>query len=86
MAEAGLPGFAATSWQGLFAPAATPDAIVQRLHTEVRAAMLSDDIRDGFASQGFIIEATAPADFASFVAAETRRWAEVVRAGNVSVN
>lgn len=86
MAEAGLPGFEATSWQGLFAPAGTPDAIVQKLYTEVKAAMLSEDIRDSFASQGFIIEATPPADFAGFVAAETRRWAEVVRAGNVTAN
>jgi len=86
MDEAGLPGFEATSWQGLFAPAGTPLEIVQKLHTEVKAAMLSPDIRDSFAAQGFIIEATSPAEFAPFVAAETKRWAEVVKAGNVSVN
>ncbi|PZW44753.1 tripartite-type tricarboxylate transporter receptor subunit TctC [Humitalea rosea] len=86
MDEAGLPGFEAASWQGLFAPAGTPPEIVEKLYTEVKAAMLAPEIRDSFASQGFIIEATTPADFTAFVAAETKRWGEVVRAGNVTLN
>lgn len=86
MAEAGLPDFEATSWQGLFAPAGTPPEVLARLHAEVARAMTSDEIRDAFARQGFRVEATAPADFAAFVAAETAKWAEVVRAGRVTLD
>ena len=86
MEEAGLRGFEAASWQGLFAPAGTPPEVLARLHAEVARAMASEDIRDGFARQGFIVEATGPADFAAFVAAETAKWAEVVRAGRVSLD
>ena len=86
MAEAGLPGFEAASWQGLFAPAGTPPAILERLHTEVARAMQAGEIRDFFARQGFVVEAMTPADFAAFVAAETARWGAVARAGNVTLN
>lgn len=83
MIEAGFPGFAATSWQGVFAPAGTPPAVLDRLHAEIARAMAAPDIRDAFASQGFVVESTPPADFAAFVAAEIAKWAAVVRAGNV---
>jgi tripartite-type tricarboxylate transporter receptor subunit TctC len=86
MEEAGLRGFEAASWQGLFAPAGTPPEVMARLHAEVARAMASEEIRDGFARQGFIVEATTPADFAAFVAAETAKWAEVVRAGRVTLD
>jgi tripartite-type tricarboxylate transporter receptor subunit TctC len=86
MAESGLPGFEAASWQGLFAPAGTPTAVLERLHAEVARAMQAEEIRDAFARQGFLVEATTPADFAAFVAAETARWAAVVRAGRVTLD
>ena len=85
MAEAGLPEFEVLSWQGLFAPAATPAAIVERLHAETRAAMDSPDVKAFFADQGFNIGATTPAEFKAFVTAEVARWAEIVRAGQVKV-
>lgn len=83
MDEAGLPGFETLSWQGLFAPAGTPQPIVDRLSREVRVAMESTDVRDFFAGQGFAVRGSTPAELAQLVAAEVPRWAEVVRAGNV---
>jgi tripartite-type tricarboxylate transporter receptor subunit TctC len=47
--------------------------------------MQAPEIRDSFAQQGFLVEATTPADFAAFVASETARWGAVVRAGNVTL-
>ena len=86
MQEAGLAGFSATSWQGVFAPAGTPAPVVERLHAEIAKIMTLPEVKDSFASQGFIVEAVGPAEFAPFVAAETAKWAEVVRAGNVSLD
>ena len=83
MQEAGLAGFEATSWQGIFAAAGTPAPVLERLHAEIARAMASPEIRDSFAQQGFIVESTMPADFAAFVGREVAKWAEVVRAGNV---
>jgi tripartite-type tricarboxylate transporter receptor subunit TctC len=83
MDEAGLPGFEVLSWQGLFAPAGTPPAVVDRLSKEVRAVMESKDVKDFFAAQGFLVGATTPAEFTSFVGSEVTRWGEIVKAGDV---
>lgn len=85
MAESGLAGFEAFSWQGLFAPAGLPAPILGRLYTEVSRAMQAPEIKDSFAQQGFLVEATTPSDFAGFVAAETARWGAVVRAANITL-
>lgn len=86
VSEAGLPGFEATSWQGLFAPANTPAPVLARLHAEVAAALALPEIRDPFAAQGFIVAASTPAEFATLVREEVAKWREVVRAGNVTLN
>ena len=86
MAEAGLPGFEVLSWQGLFAPAGTPPAVVERLSKEVRAVMESKDVKEFFAAQGFLVGATTPAEFTAFVGSEVKRWGEIVKAGNVKPN
>jgi tripartite-type tricarboxylate transporter receptor subunit TctC len=86
MAEAGLPGFEVLSWQGLFAPAGTPPAVVDRLGKEVRAVMESKDVKEFFAAQGFLVGASTPAEFTGFVGSEVKRWSEIVKAGNVRPN
>ncbi|WP_159348807.1 Bug family tripartite tricarboxylate transporter substrate binding protein [Roseomonas harenae] len=86
VAEAGLPGFLAESWQGVFAPPGTPPAILARLHAEVAKAMRAPEIREAFAEQGFRVEATEPADFAAFVKAEVAKWGDVVKRGGVRLD
>jgi tripartite-type tricarboxylate transporter receptor subunit TctC len=86
MHEAGLPGFEAASWQGLFAPAGTPPAILARLHAEVVSALAAPEVREPFARQGFIVGATTPDEFAAFIRAEVEKWREVVRAGNITLS
>jgi tripartite-type tricarboxylate transporter receptor subunit TctC len=86
MQEAGLAGFEAASWQGLFAPAGTPAPILERLHAEVARAMALPEVRDSFAAQGFVVESTTPAEFGPFIAAEVAKWGAVVRAGNVRLD
>jgi tripartite-type tricarboxylate transporter receptor subunit TctC len=78
-AEAGLPGFEVGSWNGLFAPAATPPAIVARLSKAVAQAMADSSVQQRMIELG--AEPTyVPADaFARFFASETQRWARVVK-------
>jgi tripartite-type tricarboxylate transporter receptor subunit TctC len=83
IAEAGLPGFEATSWQGIFAPAGTPAPIVARLNAAIAAALADPAIRDPFAQQGFVVAASTPEEFAALVRAEVEKWRAVVRAGNI---
>jgi tripartite-type tricarboxylate transporter receptor subunit TctC len=86
VAEAGLSGFLAESWQGVFAPPGTPRAVLARLHAEVAKAMQAPEIREAFAQQGFRVEATEPADFAVFVKAEVAKWGDVVKRGGVRLD
>ena len=84
--EAGLPGFEASSWQGLFAPAGTPPDIVEKLGAEVIKAMQSPDIKDFFAAQGFVVQGSTPAVFKAFVASEVNKWMPIVKNSGVQAN
>ncbi len=77
MAEAGLPGFEATSWFGVLAPAGTPAAIVDRLNAEIAAWLVSPDAQGQLANRGLIVAGGAPADFAQTIAAQTAKSAEI---------
>ena len=82
---AALNGFEASSWQGLFAPAATPRDIMTRLNAEVVKALDSADIKEFFGSQGFIVAGSSPEQFKSFIEVEVPKWGRVVKAANVKV-
>jgi tripartite-type tricarboxylate transporter receptor subunit TctC len=83
IAEAGLPGYEATQWFGVLAPAGTPRAIVDRLHKEIVAALKSPDVAKQLSSQGAQIVASSPEEFAEYIRAETKKWAGVVKAAGI---
>lgn len=91
VAEQGLPGFEATAWFGVLAPAATPAPIVQRLGTELNAIALDPAFRQRMAALGAEPPAltpdggTSPETFAAFLRAEVARWADVVNRANIRV-
>jgi tripartite-type tricarboxylate transporter receptor subunit TctC len=85
VAESGYPGFEALSWQGLFAPAATPAEIVARLNAETLKALSAEDFRDAFARQGFTVAGSSPVEFRAFIEAEIPKWARIIKAGNVTL-
>ncbi|MBR0660372.1 Bug family tripartite tricarboxylate transporter substrate binding protein [Neoroseomonas oryzicola] len=91
IAEQGLPGFEATAWFGLLAPAATPPAVVERLGRELNAVALSPAFRQrmealGADPPGLTPDGgTSPATFAAFIRAEIAKWADVVSRANVRV-
>jgi len=87
IAEAGpVKGFEATSWFGLLAPAGTPTSIVQRVQQESAKALASAALKERLLSQGAIPGGTSPAEFGRFIAAETKKWATVVKASGAKVD
>ncbi len=82
----GLPGFDASSWFGLFAPAKTPREIVEKLNLEVRKALEDPELRARFADIGGEIRAYSPDEFRGFVQAELDKWAKVVKASGAKVD
>ena len=78
--EAGLPGYVLTTWYGIFAPAGTPTAIVNRLHAETVKAMQTPDVRarlEGIGADGTV--SRSPEEFAALVRADTARYAKIVK-------
>jgi tripartite-type tricarboxylate transporter receptor subunit TctC len=74
MIESGVPGFVAGSWTGLMAPAATPKDIVQRLNTELNAALASPEVKDRFQKLAAESRPGSPEDFRAFIAKEIPKW------------
>jgi tripartite-type tricarboxylate transporter receptor subunit TctC len=86
VAESGYPGFEALSWQGLFAPAGTPPAVLAKLNAELVKAINAQDMKDYFASQGFFVGGNSPAEFRAFIDKEIPKWAQIVKAANVKLD
>jgi len=86
VAESGYPGFEALSWQGMFAPAGTPPAILAKLDAELVKAINAPDMKEYFASQGFFIGGNSPAEFRAYVDKEIPKWARIVREANVRLD
>jgi tripartite-type tricarboxylate transporter receptor subunit TctC len=80
-----LAGFQAASWVGLVAPGGTPKEIVARLHRDFVAALEDADVRGKLVAQGFEIVASSPDEFQRFVAAESDKWARVIREYDIKV-
>lgn len=79
MAEAGVKSYESTAWSGLFAPAGTPEAIVQRLNAATLKALQSDKVRARYKDLGAEALPLNAAEFGAFVNREYDKWAEVVR-------
>jgi tripartite-type tricarboxylate transporter receptor subunit TctC len=85
IAELGVPGFDAASWQMLVAPAGTPKDIVERLHAELKTFMLQPEIKDHVFKMGLIpIDTPSVADLRVFVTTEIARWGKVVEQAGIA--
>jgi len=82
-AESGLPGYEASTWFGLFAPAATPRDIVAKLSAESASGLNAPDVKERMAGQGLFVVANTPEQFTAFVKAEIPRWAKIVKDARV---
>jgi tripartite-type tricarboxylate transporter receptor subunit TctC len=82
IAEQGLKGFQSYNWNGLLAPAATPKALVTRIHDVIAKALKTNEARELYATQGHEVSGLGPDEYAAFIRAETEKWAQVAqRAG-----
>jgi tripartite-type tricarboxylate transporter receptor subunit TctC len=80
MDESGFPGFDATAWFGLMAPAGTPSEVVEKLHAETVKALATPDLRAKFDAIGMEVIGNTPAEFAAMIKTEIPYWAKVMKA------
>jgi tripartite-type tricarboxylate transporter receptor subunit TctC len=83
IAEAGVPGYEATNWWGIVAPAGTPPPVLERLYRELSAILTSAETQKRFQDEGAEAVAMTPAEFGAFIAAETVKWARVVKEASI---
>jgi tripartite-type tricarboxylate transporter receptor subunit TctC len=74
-----VPGYEATSWNGIGAPRNTPAEIIDKLNKEINAGLADAKIKARFASVGAIVDSSSVAEFGKFIADETEKWAKVIR-------
>jgi tripartite-type tricarboxylate transporter receptor subunit TctC len=79
LAEAGVPGFESTTWQGLAVPAATPRDVIHRLHAELVKVVQSDDLRSRLIAMGTDPVGSSPEQFAAYIRLETAKWGKLIR-------
>ncbi len=85
VAEAGVPGYAAEAWYGLYAPARTPAPVVERLSKAVAKAVQSDSFKRLESNEGLIMVGSSPEDLDRYVRREEERWRKVIKDANIKV-
>ncbi|MGZ5261007.1 MAG: Bug family tripartite tricarboxylate transporter substrate binding protein, partial [Burkholderiales bacterium] len=86
MAEAGVPGYEASIWNGLLAPAGTPRPIVNRLNEAVAQILKSPQAKERYANVGAEIRYDSPEEFQALIRSDVAKWAKVIRARGIRVD
>jgi tripartite-type tricarboxylate transporter receptor subunit TctC len=86
LAESGYPGFEALAWNGLFAPAATPTATVEKINADVNAVLKDASVREAFAKQGLIVGGGSSVEFKSFIDKESRSWGAIIKKNGITID
>jgi tripartite-type tricarboxylate transporter receptor subunit TctC len=86
IAEAGVPGYEATSWFGLLAPAKTPKEIVNKIDAALIKVLANPDVKKRLSEQGAEPYAETPEQFAAFIKTETAKWGKVVQESGASLD
>ena len=86
IAEAALPGYDASVWFGVFAPAGTPRPVIDRLHGEILKALQTQDLKSRMVAMGTDVSGMGPDDFSAYVRKEIPKWANLVKAAGVKVS
>jgi tripartite-type tricarboxylate transporter receptor subunit TctC len=83
ISEAGVPGYQSGQWYGLFAPAGTPQEIIDWLHRETTAVLRLANIKDRLAASGLEVVASSPDEFAALIRADIAKWTKLVKAAGI---
>ena len=83
--EAGVKGYEAIGWFGLFAPAGTPQGIVQQFSSDIAKIMATPAMRDRAMAEGATPVGSAPAEFQKFVHAEIEKWTKIIKAAGIKL-
>ena len=83
--EAGVKGYESIGWFGAVAPTGTPSAVIERLSSEIKAALAAPDVREKAIAAGCEPAADSPQEFAAFIRDETRKWADVIKKAGVKL-
>jgi tripartite-type tricarboxylate transporter receptor subunit TctC len=86
IAESGVPGYDATLWYGILAPARTPEAIIKRMSAELAATLKNPDVVEKLSSQAVEPHHTSPDQFAALIRTELEKWSKVIRASGVKAD
>jgi tripartite-type tricarboxylate transporter receptor subunit TctC len=84
VAESGLPGFDASLYYGLIAPAGTPPMVIARLNKELRAALASDEVRKRLVQDGTDPTPGTPEDYGAFIDKDESKWSAILRSSNIN--
>ena len=85
IAEAGVPGYEATSWFGMFAPAGTPAPVLAKLNAAIVKVLAQPDVKK-INEQGAEVYSETPEQFAAFIQAESVKWGKVVKESGASLD
>jgi tripartite-type tricarboxylate transporter receptor subunit TctC len=83
ISEAGVPGYEATNWWGIVAPAGTPRPVIDRLHKELSVILASGETKKRFETEGGEAVQMSSDDFGKFIVSETAKWAKVVKEAGI---
>jgi tripartite-type tricarboxylate transporter receptor subunit TctC len=86
IAESGFPGFEATAWYGVLAPAKTPKPVVSRLHNDIVKVLQEPDVKNRLSGLGFEIVGSTPEQFSAYIKAEIKKWAKAVKASGAKAD
>jgi tripartite-type tricarboxylate transporter receptor subunit TctC len=86
IAESGYPGFEASAWQGIVAPAKTPRDVVEKLNSQIEAALADPAVQEKLRAASIEPMKSTPGDFAAYIQSETQKWRDVIKAANISLN
>jgi tripartite-type tricarboxylate transporter receptor subunit TctC len=84
-AEAGLPGYDASTWNGIMVPTGTPRAIIERLNSEAVKILRAPSTQERLSVDGSVAVGSTPEEYAAFIAAEHAKWSKVVRSANIRI-
>jgi tripartite-type tricarboxylate transporter receptor subunit TctC len=86
VSEAGVPGFSASTWLGIVAPAATPGSVVNRLNDELNRVLSLPEVQEKLIAQGFSIDRMDAGRYAKFLRSEHAKWGKLIRDANIKAD